>query len=66
MTSQAGQFLLGTSCDVIATSEVCQSHLGNSWYFAMMSQIGRFYPGASVTSLPYKLRLIYPLRLTFA
>ena len=54
MTSQPGQFHLGTSCDVIATSEVCQSHLGNSWYFAMMSQIDRFYPGASETSLPYK------------
>ena len=50
MTSQVGQFHLGTSCDVFATSQVRQSHLGNSWYVAMTSQISRFYLGASETS----------------
>ena len=50
MTSQVGQFHLGTSCDVFATSHVRQSHLVNSWYVAMASQIGRFYLGASETS----------------
>ena len=49
MTSQVGQFYLGTSCDVFATSQVRQSHLGNSWYVAMTSQIGQFYLGASET-----------------
>ena len=60
MTSQVGQFHLGTSCDVFATSQVRQSHLGNSWYVAMTSQIGWFYLGASETSWqrPKKVRLI--------
>ena len=60
MTSQVGQFHLGTSCGVFATSQVRQPHLGNSWYVAMMSQIGRFYLGASETSCqrPKKVRLI--------
>ena len=60
MTSQVGQFHLGTSCNVFATSQVRQSHLGNSWYVAMTSQIGRFYWGASETSWqrPKKVRLI--------
>ena len=60
MTSQVGQFHLGTSCDVFATSQVCQSQLGNRWYVAMMSQIDRFYLGASKTSRqrPKKVRLI--------
>ena len=49
MTSQVGQFHLGTS-DVFAMSHVRQSHLVNSWYVAMASQIGRFYLGASETS----------------
>ena len=30
MTFQIGQFHLATSCDVFATSQVRQSHLGNS------------------------------------
>ena len=50
MTSQVGQFDLGTICDVFATSQVRQSHLGNSWYVAMTSEIGRFYLGDSETS----------------
>ena len=60
MTSQVGQFHLGTSCDVFATSQVRQSHLGNSWYVAMTSQIGRYYLGVSETSWqrPKKVRLI--------
>ena len=60
MTSQVGQFHLGTSCDVFATSQVRESHLGNSWYVAMTSQIGLFYLGASKTSRqrPKKVRLI--------
>ena len=32
MKFQVGQFHLGTSCDDFATSQVRQSHLGNSWY----------------------------------
>ena len=60
MTSQVGQFYLGTTYDVFATSQVRQSHLGNSWYVAMTSQIGWFYLGASETSWqrPKKVRLI--------
>ena len=60
MTSQNGQFHLGTSYDVFATSQVRQSHLGNSWYVAMTSQIGRFYLGASEKSWQRskKVRLI--------
>ena len=60
MTSQVGQFHLGTSCDVFVTSQVRQSHLGNSWYVAMTSQIGQFYLGDSETSWqrPKKVRLI--------
>ena len=50
MTSQVGQFDLGTSFNVFATSHVCQSHLDNSWYVVLTSQIGRFYLGASETS----------------
>ena len=44
----------------VATSQVRQSHLGNSWYVAMTSQIGRFCLGASETSWqrPKKVRLI--------
>ena len=34
----------------VVTSDVRQSHLGNSWYVAMTSEIGRFYLGASETS----------------
>ena len=42
------------------TSQVRQSHLGNSWYVTMTSQISRFYLGASETSRqrPKKIRLI--------
>ena len=60
MTSQVGQFHLGTSCDVFTTSQVRQSHLGNSWYVTMTSQISRFYLGANETSRqrPKKIRLI--------
>ena len=50
MTSQVGQFHLGTSCDVFATSQVRQSDLGNSWYVTMTSQTGRGFSGASETS----------------
>ena len=50
MTSQVGQFYLGTTYDVFATSQVRQSHLDNSWYVALASQIGWFYLGASETS----------------
>ena len=61
MTSQVGQFYLRTSSIyVFATSQVRQSHLDNSWYVAMTSQIGYFYLGASETSWqrPKKVRLI--------
>ena len=60
MMSQVGQFYLHTSCDVFATFQVRQSHLGNSWYVATTSQIGRFYLGDSETSWqrPKKDRLI--------
>ena len=60
MTSQVGQFHLGTSCDVFVTPQFCQSHLGNSWYVAVTSQSGRFYLGASETSWkrPKQVRLI--------
>ena len=60
MTSQNGQFHLGTSYDVFATSQVRQSHLGHSWCVAKTSQIGWFYLGAIETSWqrPKKVRLI--------
>ena len=60
MTSQISQFHLDTSCDVFATFQVRQPHLGNSWYVTMTSQIGRFYLGASETSWqrPKKVQLI--------
>ena len=56
---------MGHSCsraneEVIMTSEVRQSHLGNSWYVAMTYQTGRFYLGTSETSWqrPKKVWLI--------
>ena len=60
MTSQVGQFHLGTSFDVFETSQVRQTHLGNSWYGAMTSQISRFYLGDNETSWqrPKKVSLI--------
>ena len=60
MTSQVGQFHLGTSYDIFATSQVRQSHLGNSWYVTKTSQIGGFYLGVSDTSRqrPKKVHLI--------
>ena len=42
MTFQDRQLNLGTSCNVFGTSQVRQSHLRNSWYVTMTSQIGRF------------------------
>ena len=51
MTSQVGQFHLGTTCDVFANPQVRQSHLGNSWYVTMRSQIGRFYLDSSAMHL---------------
>ena len=60
MTSQVGQFYLGTNCDVFATSQVRQFHLDNSWYVAITSQISRFYLDTSETwwQRPKKLCLI--------
>ena len=60
MTFQVGQFHLGVSCDVFATSQVRQPHLGNIWYVAMTSQIGWLYLGSSETSWQRskKVRLI--------
>ena len=49
MRSQVGQLQLGTSCDVFAMFQICQFHLGDSWYVAMASQIGRFYLSVSET-----------------
>ena len=48
------------------TSQIRQSNLGNSWYVAMTSQIGRFYLGASETSWqrPKKVWLINVLVAT--
>ena len=40
MTSQVGHSHLCTSCHVFVTFQFHQFHLGNSWYIAMISQIG--------------------------